>query len=239
MADSLENDSKKSPEFDQYAPTYATLLEDPLRDRFAQDPIHFHRRKWHLIERLLRNAGVVPGAQRWLDVGCGQGELLKLAGENFANAIGCDPSPNMLLSNASFKTYQQPSPVKLPFSDGSVDFVTAVCVFHHVHGEDRMLLIKEMRRVLSPGGWCCIIEHNPWNPITRSIVKRCPVDVDAELLTAREAAKMLETTGFASPRREYFLYLPEALFEKFGTFERVLSKVPLGGQYALLAQLPL
>ena len=75
MADSLENDSKKSPEFDQYAPTYATLLEDPLRDRFAQDPIHFHRRKWHLIERLLRNAGVVPGAQSWLDVGCGQGEL--------------------------------------------------------------------------------------------------------------------------------------------------------------------
>jgi len=238
MAELMENDTKKSPEFDQYASTYATLLEDPLRDHFAQDPIHFHRRKWHLIERLLRSAGVVPGTKRWLDVGCGQGELLKLAGENFANAFGCDPSPNMLLSDASFKTYQQPSLVKLPFSDGSVDVVTAVCVFHHVHGGDRVLLIKEMRRVLSPGGWCCIIEHNPWNPITRSIVRRCPVDVDAELLTAHEAAKLLEATGFASPRREYFLYLPENLFNKFGTFERVLSKVPFGGQYALLAQLP-
>lgn len=238
-AEALENDSKKSPEFDQYASTYATLLDDPLRDHFAQDPIHFHRRKWHLIKRLLRSAGIVPGAQRWLDVGCGHGELLKLAGENFANAMGCDPSAGMLLTNASFKTYQQSSLVELPFGDGSVDFVTAVCVFHHVHGENRTQLAREMRRVLSPGGLCCIIEHNPWNPITRSIVKRCPVDVDAELLTAREAARLLKASGFASLRREYFLYLPETLFDKFGAFEIALSKLPLGGQYAVLARVPL
>jgi hypothetical protein len=32
------------PEFDRYAPSYAELLDDPLRNRFVQDPLRFHRR---------------------------------------------------------------------------------------------------------------------------------------------------------------------------------------------------
>ena len=46
------------PEFEQYAPSYAELLDDPLRNQFAQDPLHFHRRKCLLIESLLKQAGV-------------------------------------------------------------------------------------------------------------------------------------------------------------------------------------
>jgi len=180
----------------------------------------------------------MPAALRWLDVGCGQGELLALAGSNFLQAAGCDPSAGMLPSSASFKTYQQASLVELPFASGSVDFVSAVCVLHHVHGGDRSLLADEMRRVLSPGGMCCIIEHNPWNPVTRRIVRRCPVDADAELLTAREASRLLRASGFRSLGQEYFLYLPERLFYTFGAVERVLSRLPFGGQYACLAKAP-
>lgn len=239
MANPIENFDKNSPEFDRYASTYAELLNDPLRNHFARDPLHFHRRKWLLIKRLLKGAGVTPRTQRWLDVGCGHGELLELAGSSFAQAMGCDPSASMLPSNASFKTHEQPSLVELPFDGGSFDFVTAVCVFHHVHGQERTLLTKEMRRVLSPGGLCCIIEHNPWNPITRAIVRRCPVDVDAELHTARVMADLLEAAGLVLLNREYFLYLPEKLFNRFSDFERMVSRLPLGGQYALLAQTPL
>lgn len=234
----LQDRGKTSPEFDRYAASYAELLDDPLRNRFASDPLHFHRRKWLLLDRLLRSAGVKPGAQRWLDVGCGQGELLELAGSKFARAVGCDPSADMLPAHAAFKTHEQPSPAELPFDDKSFDFVTAVCVFHHVHGKDRTLLADEMRRVLSPGGWCCIIEHNPWNPVTRVIVKRCPVDVDAELLTAREAGGLLGAAGFRSFRREYFLYLPEKLYNSLGAVERVFSWLPFGGQYMVLARKP-
>ena len=234
----LQTDNNARPDFDRYAPSYAELLDDPIRSRFARDPIHFHRRKWILIERLLKQRGVTPRTLKWLDVGCGRGELLELAGRNFAQAAGCDPSARMLPSNASFKTYEQTILAELPFDNGSVDFVTAVCVFHHVHGRDRALLTDQIRRVLSPGGLCCIVEHNPWNPVTRAIVKRCPVDVDAELLTAREARGLLGASGFESIGTEYFLYLPERLFGTFGAFERALSRIPLGGQYAVLAQLP-
>ena len=162
----------------------------------------------------------------------------RLAGASFAQAMGCDPSAGMLDSSGLFRRYKQPSLVELPFADASVDFVTAVCVYHHVHGTDRALLTREIRRVLSPRGLCCIIEHNPRNPVTRVIVGRCPVDVDAELLDAHEAAKLIEASGFRSLGTEYFLFFPERLFSRLGVLERGLGRVPLGGQYALLAEAP-
>jgi SAM-dependent methyltransferase len=235
----IHNSDKTSPEFDQYAPSYAELLDDPARNRFARDPLHFHRRKWALIESFLKWTNQTISAQTWLDVGCGHGELLELGGENFAQAMGCDPSSSMLSSNASFKMYRQPSLVELPFEDHSIDFVTAVCVYHHVHGEARTLLTKEIRRVLIPGGLCCIIEHNPWNPVTRKIVKRCPVDIDAELLTAQVARRLFEASGFKPLSTDYFLYLPEPFFNKFGVIEKAFYKFPFGGQYGLLCRTPM
>lgn len=226
------------PEFDLYAHLYTHLLDDPLRRKFARDPLHFYRRKWSLIQKLLKRTGVDPAGQRWLDVGCGQGELLELAGSSFARASGCDPSASMLASCAAFPVRQQPAPAVLPYQDSSMDFVTAVCVYHHVHGRDRASLMAEIRRVLAPGGLYCVIEHNPWNPITQAIVKRCPVDIDAELLTARKASRILEAAGFEVLRPSYFLYFPESLFGPLCAVESALERVPMGGQYALLARAP-
>jgi hypothetical protein len=44
--------------------------------------------------------------------------------------------------------------------------------------------MKEIQRVLRPGGVFSLIEHNPLNPVTRLIVSRTPVDGNAKLLTA-------------------------------------------------------
>ena len=232
----MQTSEEVRPEFDRYAPSYAELLDDPVRNRFALDPLHFHRRKWLLIERLLKQAGVTLSTQRWLDVGCGRGELLEIAGSHLAQAIGCDPSAGVLSSHPSFKTNQQPSLVELPFEDNSVDFVTAVCVYHHVHGAARKSLTREIKRVLTPGGLCCIIEHNPWNPVTRAIVRRCPVDGDAELLVARTTSRLLQESGFQALSTDYFLYLPEKLFLRLGFLEAMLRSAPCGGQYAVLAR---
>jgi SAM-dependent methyltransferase len=161
---------------------------------------------------------------------------LDLASANFARAIGCDPSHGMLVSGARADVFQQSSLVDLPFEDNSADLVTAVCVYHHVHGEARALLASEIRRVLAPGGLCCIIEHNPWNPVTRAIVKRCPVDVDAELLTARTGANLLKSAGFERVSADYFLFVPERFFQRTSAMEAMFSRLPLGGQYALLAR---
>jgi hypothetical protein len=70
------------------------------------------------------------------------------------------------------------------------------------------------------------------------VVRRCPVDVDAELLTAKQATTLLQASGLEPVSTDYFLYLPEKLFTLAGSMEKMLSGIPLGGQYALLARAP-
>jgi hypothetical protein len=64
------------------------------------------------------------------------------------------------------------------------------------------------------------------------------VDVDAELLSACETTKLLQASGFETLTTDYFLFLPERLFNRLRRIEEKLNKVPLGGQYLSLARAP-
>jgi SAM-dependent methyltransferase len=222
-------------EFDEYAQQYSRLLRDPIRDGFTGDPQFFHERKWVLIRDFFARRKIDSSRLAWLDVGCGQGQLLALAGTHFAKATGCDPSAKMIEHCDGVEVYEQPSSVELPFSNESFDFITAVCVYHHVHGTARADLTRAIHRVLRPGGIFCIIEHNPWNPATRIIVRRCPVDVDADLLSAPLVSRLVRSS-FQILETDYFLYFPARLFKYVGTIEKSLRKLPLGGQYSVFCR---
>jgi len=222
-------------EFDQYASDYDALLRDPLRDRFTQSIDFFHRRKWILIHRFLEKHRFPAANSAWLDVGCGRGELLGFGRSTFARAVGCDPSKQMA-GAASLEVYHQPLPDVLPFPDASFDFVTSVCVYHHVPEESRIPLTREVSRLLRAGGLFCMIEHNPFNPVTQLIVKRAPIDRDAHLLTARQARRYLNFCKLETLDLAYLLYLPERLFDKATGLETALAAVPLGGQYAVFSR---
>jgi SAM-dependent methyltransferase len=151
----------------------------------------------------------------------------------FGSVAGCDLSAEMMLACDGIEIRHQPSPRTLPFADASLDFVTAVCVYHHVELEDRAALTGEVRRVLKPGGTFAMIEHNPFNPVTQVIVKRAPVDANARLLTAGTAISLLRAAGLRPTLTTYFLYFPEKLYERLRIFESMASRIPLGGQYAV------
>jgi len=89
--------------------------------------------------------------------------------------------------------------------------------------------------VLRPGGWFAVIEHNPYNPVTRLIVSRTPVDAGAILLRPSETRRLLRDSGFRIDAQQYFLYCPERPYRQFGGLESVLRAIPLGGQYAVFA----
>ena len=222
-------------EFDRYASDYDALLRDPLRDRFTQSSDFFHRRKWILIQRFLERHRFSAANSVWLDLGCGKGELLALGRSSFARAVGCDPSQQMA-SSASLEVRHQPLPEVLPFPDAAFDFVTSVCVYHHVPVESRLPLTQDVFRVLRAGGLFCMIEHNPLNPVTQLIVKRSPLDRDARLLTSRQARRYLNLSNLEAVDLAYFLYLPEKVFDKAPRLETALAAVPLGGQYAVLSR---
>lgn len=219
-------------EFDHYARQYEALLRDPIRDRFEGSAGFFHRRKWELIEAFLDRRGWLHSGRAWLDVGCGKGELLALGRHRFSRVAGCDPSREMA-SGAAVEVRLQERADVLPFEDGSFDLVTAVCVYHHVKEAIRPALTREIRRLLRPGGICCIIEHNPFNPVTQIIVKRSPVDTDASLLSSGTAAACLREAGCSVIGRQYFLYFPERVYGRLARVERALASFPLGGQYAV------
>jgi SAM-dependent methyltransferase len=103
-------------------------------------------------------------------------------------------------------------------------------VFHHVTFGERPALVAEMRRVVRPGGLVVIIEHNPWNPLTRFAVARCPFDHDAVLLDWREAEARLTDGGISAPASEHFLLLPFAAGPA-DVIERSLGRLPFGAQY--------
>ncbi|HYZ85994.1 MAG TPA: class I SAM-dependent methyltransferase [Bryobacteraceae bacterium] len=226
-------------QFDQFAKSYDELLRDPIRDVFSgRGAAFFHERKRDLIRDWFRRRRRSTQQLSYLDVGCGKGELLSLLQKDFERVSGCDPSEEMLAEADCAVTQRQTDSTKIPFADSSFDFVTAVCVFHHVPPDLRDSLTRDIVRVLRPGGVFSIIEHNPWNPATRIIVSRTPVDADAILLPARESMNRLRNAGLRIAGCEYFLYFPEALYRYLGRTESLMRSLPFGGQYAVFAEKP-
>jgi SAM-dependent methyltransferase len=223
------------PEFDRYSGSYEELLKDPIRDRFTGSGSQFfHVRKRDLIREHFSDLGIDTRTLRYLDIGCGKGELLSLLREDFHEVAGCDPSPGMLSSSQGVETRVQENPGKIPFDDAAFDFVTAVCVYHHVPPSSRLALTREAYRVLKPGGIFAIIEHNPYNPVTRLIVSRTPVDADAVLLRASEAREWMHRGRIHLRCSTIFPLLSRTIYRRTGDrLEHLLRGVPLGGQYAI------
>jgi SAM-dependent methyltransferase len=230
--------SDEAAQFDEYAPHYADLLRDPIRERLAASSRFFFERKLEVVRQFYRRQRLDTQTVTWLDVGCGQGDMLRLGHSYFKSASGCDVSERMLELCADLQVQRQPSPLEIPAADDSVDFATAICVYHHVPENLRPSFTAEILRVLKPGGILCIIEHNPLNPATRLIVSRTPVDADAHLLSAGTAARLMSRAGATVLQTRYFLWLPQQIHKYAGALEDYLGAVPFGGQYAVFAQAP-
>jgi len=225
-------------EFDQYSHDYEHLVTDSIRDSFGGGSEFYNARKMDLLLRFFRRGGRQTSPMAWLDVGCGQGDLLGMGKPYFSRVAGCDPSAGMLSAVQGIEVKRQPSATELPYESASFDFVTAVCVYHHVIPEERVKLTNEVGRVLRSGGIFAMIEHNPYNPVTQLVVSRVPVDKDAQLLSSRSARRVESAAGLKPFRTEYFLYLPKPLYQRAGRLENLIDWFPLGGQYAAYALKP-
>jgi SAM-dependent methyltransferase len=225
-------------EFDRLASNYDDLLRDPLREVFAPGSQFFVTRKLEILRAFAARRGLDTRRARWLDVGCGRGDLLRAGRAHFAEAIGCDVSAGMLGEGGGLDVILQPDPRRLPFDDGSFDWVTAVCIYHHVPRADRGAITAEVRRVLRPGGVFAIVEHNPFNPAVQLIVRRTPVDEHADLLKASTARAVMRSGGMRPVETRYFLCVPERLYAAIGALERGIEALPVGGQFAVFGISP-
>lgn len=171
-----------------------------------------------------------------LDVGCGVGRLHPHLEGRFASIDGCDVSEKSVdraRRDNSFASYAVSSETELPYATGQFDIALTVCVMHHVPPAQWVSFLTEMRRVVRPGGIAVVIEHNPFNPLTRLAVARCPFDKDAVLLTPGRSRALLREAGFDRPETRNFLFLPTAA-PLARRVEHRLGWLPLGAQYAAI-----
>lgn len=123
----------------------------------------------------LRHAALRP-SERVLDVGCGTGVLTRLAAEAVGpsgHVVGIDPSPGMLgvarknvvLTN-SLAEFKFAVIEHLPFEDGSFDVVLSSCMLHHLPAELKREGLREVCRMLKPGGRFVAVDiDRPANPL--------------------------------------------------------------------------
>jgi ubiquinone/menaquinone biosynthesis C-methylase UbiE len=139
----VPEDPGGDPSYDQVASLYAEVFED----------IGVREVEWRW---LTRHFDEVTGKPRVLDIGCGNGALLRKLSDRIASGTGIDFSPKMIElasarartdhPNLHFETVREP---KLPFPDASFDVVTSLLSFRYLDWDP---LMNEIRRVLAPGG---------------------------------------------------------------------------------------
>jgi SAM-dependent methyltransferase len=106
----------------------------------------------------------LTGAKRVLDVGCGEGQVARLAGsvDGVELVVGVDPSYAQVTEAArrgGGVRLARSEASGLPFPDATFDTVIACLVFEHVTALDEA--IGEVGRVLAPGGVFVFLLNHP------------------------------------------------------------------------------
>jgi 2-polyprenyl-3-methyl-5-hydroxy-6-metoxy-1,4-benzoquinol methylase len=224
--------------FDNYGSNYRDVVQQAI-DFAGVEYEFFVKAKARMIKQLVAKFDRAADVSL-LDVGCGVGALHDHLGGTFARICGADVSEVSIQAakerHPEFE-YRVMQENEIPYPSASFDLVTAINVLHHINRKARSDFVLELKRVIRPHGIVCIIEHNPFNPLTRLVVFRCPFDRDAHLLTSAQANRLLEAAGFAQVRASYFLLTPFSSAAAY-RLERWLRLLPLGAQYAAVGERP-
>ena len=182
----------------------------------------------------------------YLDFGCGNGRMLKsllasdalkpLVEQGRLRLFGFDTSVESI---AAAKTLAGADPIclvsdlnDLPWSV-RFDFVISCHVFHHIPLAERAAAAKILRNRMKPSSRLVVWEHNPFNPITRMLVKMCPFDGDARLLTLNTTKTLFGKNSFRYLEHAYVNVFPPRWLrvDALAAIEKKLLGLPTGAQY--------
>ena len=220
------------PLFDEYGESYDDVMKKSI-GFMGQNHDYYTQAKADCILDVLRRRFGGTENLKVLDVGCGVGKTDQFLAPNLGRLSGTDVSP------ASLECARRENPevqyevfdgCTLPFENASFDAAFLICVLHHVLPAERAALLREVRRVLTPGGVLFVFEHNLFNPLTRLVVARCEFDRDANLLTRKLTEQLIGAAGVQVFERRYILLSPFKI-KGMAWLEHQCRRIPLGAQY--------
>ncbi|MBX6355628.1 MAG: class I SAM-dependent methyltransferase [Micromonosporaceae bacterium] len=193
--------------FDALAATYAEAHGSPER---------LLAYRLRLIRRLL--AGAPRGAV--LEIGCGTGTHLLALADEFDRAIGTDVSPAMVAAARRLAAEAKPG-AHISFrvdpaerldtvAGASVDAVVCVGTLEHIPDKERVM--RQVRRVLTPGGrFVCLTPNGGYcwyrhlAPMLGRDVRHLSTD---RFLTLAELEALLDTAGLHTIERCFWTFVP-------------------------------
>jgi ubiquinone/menaquinone biosynthesis C-methylase UbiE len=189
------------------------------------DPVVRLTTRERTFKRTLLGAAELGEAAAVLDLGCGTGTLAILAAQSDpqVSVVGLDADPKVL-RRAQEKArgarvdipWLRAMSHDIPLGDGACDRVISSLLFHHLGLEDKRRTIREVYRVLAPGGQFHVADWGkPANVLMRGLF------FSVQLLD-----------GFTTTRDNVAGALP-ALFEA-GGFRNVRRSAQLSTMYGTL-----
>ena len=138
---------------------------DVLEDQLTADPLYGSAVAFVLAR--------MPDLQRAtvLEIGCGRGQMCALFASKGATVVGVDLNADVLLdANRAATSLSVPrqchfirgTAESIPLSDSCADVVYSRSTLQYM---DHQTALREIQRVLKPGGTLVLIENLPFNPI--------------------------------------------------------------------------
>ncbi|MBD2632689.1 class I SAM-dependent methyltransferase [Aphanizomenon flos-aquae NRERC-008] len=151
---------------------------------------------------------LLPGS-RILDWGCGYGQLSYLLAKNGYQVDACDWSKDLKIPeflDSGINYFPLTSPVQIHVPDASFDVVISSGTLEHAHNIIDSL--KEIRRILKPGGWFFIFRFPAEYSISEYIARKSGRWSHAVRMSKSELQFMLRMFSFRVDQIGYDSFLP-------------------------------
>jgi len=189
--------------------------------------------------RLLRRTREVMGAiedfaagpvERILDLGTAEGRMLALVSEAYPDAFCAGVEFNGDLVRFGRTLFPELNLVQgdvqtLGFKEGIFDVAIATAIIEHV--PDPEGVVREIRRVLKPGGILVMTAPDPFWERLATGVGHLKEDQHHRVMDLKELQELVKREGFSVLKAEKFMLSPVGMPFEFAV-ERCLRKLHLG-----------
>lgn len=129
----------------------------------AQD---FSRTRAFVYPALYTFKNYVKDGDRVLDIGCGNGRILRIFKGMKINYLGVDASPNLIIiarHNYPQYRFEMADAISLDIDEKDFDAVTMSAVLHHIPSKElRSKMVQRVHEILKPGGRLLMANWNLW-----------------------------------------------------------------------------